>query len=212
MTTGSAAVSVTQSRRTEPEWVVVVVVVIALVAGWLLKTAAESSTIQFTSPEISLSYPASWLREVDPEAGTLFSASNMRSGSLYRSNIAVRMSDALPSLPVGSEAGDIERMTPAITAWSFQRGQELNGFRMLATDSANLGGRLCAMIHYAFVSDPISSPFRKALPVVVEAVDYLVPLGDKAIVVTVAADGMRFADENSRWFQPILSSVAFSGE
>jgi hypothetical protein len=210
MTTTSAAVPVTPARRTEPEWVVVVVVVVALVAGWLLKTTVEGSTIRYASPEISLSYPASWLRDIDPEPGTLFSASNMRSGSLYSSNVAVRVSDALPTLPAGPEAGDIEKLTPAITAWSFQRGQELSGFRVLGTESADLGGRQSAMIRYAFVSDPISSPFRKALPVVVEAADYLVPLGDKVIIVTVAADGMRFEGEDSRWFQPILSSVAFA--
>ena len=210
-TTASAAAPTKGVRRTEPEWVVVVVVVVALVAGWLLKSYVEGSTVAFTSPEVSLSYPALWLRDVNPDAVTLFGASDMRSGSSYSSNVAVYVSAALPSLPAASGQADIEKMTPAITAWSFRRGQELDGFRVLGTEPAQLGGRVGAMIHYAFVSDPISSPFRKALPVVVEAADYLVPLVDKTIILTVAADGMRFGEDNSRWFQPIVRSVAFPG-
>jgi len=172
----------------------------------------ETSTIMFSGPEVSLSYPASWLGEVNSAAGTLFSASDIRSGSLYRTHVTVQVSDALPKLPGGSEKVDIDQMTPAITAWSFQRGQELNGFRVLGTEPAQVGGAPAAVMQYAYVSDPISSPFGRALPVVVEAADYLVPLGEKTVILTVAADGMRFDEENSHWFQPILRSVTLVGK
>jgi hypothetical protein len=212
MTRANADVRTMSVRRNEPEWVVVLVVAAALIAGWWLKTSIENSTILFSGPEVSLNYPASWLREVSPETATLFSASDIRSGSLYRSHVTVQVNDALPKIPGGAGKLDIDQMTPAITAWSFQRGQELSGFRALGTEPAQVGGAPAAVLQYAYVSDPISSPFGRALPVVVEAADYLVPLGEKTVIVTVAADGMRFDEENSRWFQPILRSVTLVGK
>jgi hypothetical protein len=199
-------------RRSEPEWAVVLVVAVALVAGWLLKTSVESSTLQFSSPDLSLNYPSGWLTEINPEAGIIFSASDTRPDSLYRSNFTVQMSDALPALPEKSQGIEIDKLTPAITAWSFQRGQELGAFRVLGTEPTVIGGRQGAVLHYAFVSDPIASPFRQALPVVVEAADYLIPTGDRMLILTAAGDGKRFVEDNTRWFQPILRSVRFAGE
>jgi hypothetical protein len=209
----SANASVQPARRSEPEWVVVLVVVVALVAGWLLKTNVESSTLEFSGPGLSLRYPGGWLQEINPQAGTLFSASDIRSGSLYRSSFVVRTTEALPALPADAQGTEIEKqLTPAVTSWSFQRGQELAAFRVLGTEPAVVGGRQGVMLHYAFVSEPIASPFRQALPVVVEAADYLIPAGDRMLVLTAAADGTRFAEETTRWFQPILNSVRFSDE
>jgi hypothetical protein len=210
MTTTSVAAPTRAVRRSEPEWVVVVVVVVALAAGWLLKSIVEGQTVTFSSPELTLRYPAAWLKEETPDQETIFNASDIRSGSLYHSQVAVHITQALPTLPV--ENVDVEKMSPAITAWAFQRGQQLKGFRTLDTAPAELSGRKGVMMHYVFVSDPISSPYREALPVVVEAMDYLFPAGDKTIILTVAADGMHFEAENSRWFQPILQSVTFTGK
>jgi hypothetical protein len=190
----------------------VIVVVVALVAGWLLKTIVESGTSEYRDASLALSYPAAWVREADSDAGVIFSASDTRSGSLYRTHVTIRSTDALPKLPLDAPGATIDKMTPAITAWSFGRGQELTAFRVLETGPATIGDREGAALHYAFVSEPIASPFRQALPVVVEAIDYLIPAGDSTIVLTVAADGAQFADANVRWFQPTLSSVRFLGE
>lgn len=211
MSTMSMPASVRPARRSEPEWLVVVVVVVALVAGWLLKTVVEAGTSEYVGPDLSLSYPDTWVRETDHDTGVIFSASDMRSGSLYRTNITILSTETLPALPLDAPAA-MDKMTPAITAWSFERGQELTAFRVLETGPARIGGREGAVLHYAYVSEPLASPFRQALPVVVEAMDYLVPAGDRTIVLTVAADGAQFQEANARWFQPILSSVRFAGE
>lgn len=212
MSTLSLSASARPGRRAEPEWVVVVVVVVALLAGWGLKTVVESETATFSGDGVTLAYPAGWVREDNLEGGVIFRASDMRSGSLYPTHVTLAATEALPQLPVDPGAAAFDKMTPAITAWSFQRGQELTAFRVLDTAPTQIGGREGAVLHYAYVAEPLAGPFRQALPVVVEAMDYLIPTGDRTLVLTVAADGAQFQAANVRWFQTLLSSVRLSGE
>ena len=102
-------------------------------------------------------------------------------------------------------------MSAAVTAWTFQQGQQLDSYRVLGTEPVEVDGRKGVRIDYAYVSEPVFSPYRKALPVVGEAVDYLFPGGDGTIIITTAADGMHFG-EGSRQFDAILGSVSFAGK
>jgi hypothetical protein len=208
----SLSASARPVRRSEPEWAVVVVVVVALIAGWVLKTVVESERVTFSGGGVTLEYPAGWVRENNLGAGILFRASDMRSGSLYPTNVTLAATEALPQLPVEPGAAVLDRMTPALTAWSFQRGQELTAFRVLDTAPAGIAGRDGAALHYAYVTEPLADPFRQALPVVVEAMDYLIPVGERTIVLTVAADGAQFQTANARHFQAILTSVRLLAE
>lgn len=194
-------------KRQEPEWVVVAVVAIALLAGWLLKSWVESRTTTFSNSDLTLSYPATWLRELgEPEQGVLFAAQDVRSGSLYATHLSVRVADALPQV----RQENVDPMLSAVTAWTFQRGQELEGYRVLGTEAAQVDNIDGVRIDYAYVSDPIASPYRRALPVVVEAVDYLLPYQGKLYVITLAADASRFEQEEGQ-FEALLRRVDFAG-
>jgi len=210
MTTTSVPTPARPVKREEPEWVVVAVVVVALLIGWMLKSLVESRTVTFSGPALSLNYPATWFREMNPDDGdVIFSAADLGFGSPYRSRVTVRTIEALPRLAgMDDEAASAAAV---ITAWTFQRSRDLDGYRVLSTESTVLDGRRGVRIDYAYVSNPIASPYRKALPVVVEAVDYLFLVGDQTIVITTAADGTQFEQESQR-FATILSSVDFGGE
>jgi hypothetical protein len=97
-----------------------------------------------------------------------------------------------------------------VTAWTFQRGQELEGYRVLGTEAVQVDNIDGVRIDYAYVSDPIASPYRRALPVVVEAVDYLLPYQGKLYVITLAADAGRFEPEAAQ-FEALLRRVDFAG-
>ena len=210
MTTTSVTTPVRPVKREEPEWVVVAVVVVALLIGWMLKSLVESRTVTFSGPALSLSYPATWFRELNPDDGdVIFSATDLGFGSPYRSRVTVRTIEALPQLARMDD--ETSSAAAAVTAWTFQRSRDLDGYRVLGTESTELDGHRGVRINYAYVSNPIASPYRKALPVVVEAVDYLFPVGDQTIVITTAADGTQFEQESQR-FATILSSVDFGGE
>lgn len=210
MTTTSMTTPVRKVKREEPEWVVVAVVVVALLIGWMLKSLVESRTVTFSSSALSLNYPATWFREVNPHDGdVILGVTDLGFGSPYGSRVTVRTIEALPRLARMDD--EASAAAAAVTAWTFQRSQDLDGFRLLSTESTELDGRRGVRVDYAYVSDPIASPYRKALPVVVEAVDYLFPVGDQTIVITTAADGAQFEQESQR-FATILSSVDFGGE
>jgi len=210
MTTTSMTTPVRKVKREEPEWVVVAVVVVALLIGWMLKSLVESRTVTFSSSALSLNYPATWFREVNPDDGdVILGVTDLGFGSPYGSRVTVRTIEALPRLARMDD--EASAAAAAVTAWTFQRSQDLDGFRLLSTESTELDGRRGVRVDYAYVSDPIASPYRKALPVVVEAVDYLFPVGDQTIVITTAADGAQFEQESQR-FATILSSVDFGGE
>ena len=210
MTTTSVTTPARPAKREEPEWVVVAVVVVALLIGWMLKSLVESRTVTFSGSALSLNYPATWFRELNPDDGdVILSATDLGSGSLYRSRVTVRTIELLPQLAgIDDETASA---AAAITAWTFQRSQDLDGYRVLSTESTELDGHRGVRVDYAYVSGPIASPYRKALPVVVEAVDYLFPVGDQTIVITTAADGTQFEQESQR-FATILSSVDFGGK
>jgi hypothetical protein len=194
-------------KRQEPEWVVVAVVAIALLAGWLLKSWVESRTTTFSNSDLTLSYPATWLRELgEPEQGVLFAAQDVRSGSLYATHLGVWIADALPQV----RQENVDPTLSAVTAWTFQRGQELEGYRVLGTQAVQVDNIDGTRIDYAYVSEPIASPYRKALPVVVEAVDYLLPYQGKLYVITLAADASRFESEAGQ-FEALMRRVDFAG-
>lgn len=205
--TTNIAMPVKGVKRQEPEWVVVAVVAIALLLGWLLKSWVESRTTTFSNSDLTLSYPATWLRELgEPQQGVLFTAQDVRSGSLYATHLSVWVADALPQV----RQENVDPTLSAVTAWTFQRGQELEGYRVLGTEAARVDNIDGVRIDYAYVSDPIASPYRRALPVVVEAVDYLLPYQGKLYVITLAADASRFEQEAGQ-FEGLLRRVDFAG-
>ena len=209
MTTTSVTAPARPVKREEPEWVVVAVVVGALLIGWMLKSLVESRTVTFSGPALSVNYPATWFREMNPDDGdVILGVTDLGFGSLYRSRLTVRAIEALPQL---ARVDDEASASATVTAWTFRRSQDLDGYRVLSTGSTELDGHRGVRIDYAYVTDPIASPYRKGLPVVVEAVDYLFPVGDQTIVITTAADGAQFEQESQR-FATILSSVDFDGK
>jgi hypothetical protein len=205
MTTAAiTAKAVKTARREEPEWIVFLVVAIALLAGWFLKMSIEGRSETFTGGNLSISYPASWVREGSaPDQGLALKASNLHSTSLYRPNVAIQLTQAAPALP-----GTEDQLTPTVTTWTFGNSQKLANYRVLGTEKVEVTGQPASRVDYTYVSEPIASPYRRALPVVVEAVDYIILYGDSAYVVTLAADAQQFEAEQGR-FETILSSLRF---
>jgi hypothetical protein len=199
--------AVKTTKREEPEWIVFALVAVALLAGWFLKMFIEGRTETFTDGNIAINYPAAWFREpMAAEQGLALKASDLHSASLYRPTLALQLTQAAPALPGTKE----DRLTPTVTAWTFGNSQNLSNFRVLGTEHVNIAGQNAIRIDYTYVTEPIDSPYRRALPVVVEAVDYIIIAQDQAYVVTVAADAHDFEQAQDE-FKTILDSLAFKG-
>lgn len=181
------------TAQQEPEWVVVLVVLLALLLGWLLKATVADSTILLASNGLAIQYPASWVRNSDPEEGLLWEAANLRSGSAYATRVNGRLlgADQLPMMEEGAE------LVAVANAWSFQQARLLDGYRTLAIDPVTLDGQPAVRIEAGFLAQPPAGALRQRLPVVVEMAEYIVPRGEGYYVITVAADAANMADEGA---------------
>jgi len=179
------------------ELLVIVLVIVALILGWALKSWVQGQTVSFTSDDgvVSLRYPADWLEQVNK--GALLAVSDVRAEGVFKPAFSVAARELNPDFP----------LTPRelVVTMSVQRAEELTGYRVLSVDPATVDGIEATTVSYAYVAEPAGS-LQQTLPVVVEAVDWVVIHEDKAYVFTFAAESANFAQEE-RTFNSILASV-----
>lgn len=175
----------TALRRTRSDrfadWAVIGLVVVALVAGWLVKSSTENAMQAASSDVASFDYPKGWL--VDQSDG--LSAQDARLGSA--SGVATTFS-------VSAEALDGD---PSLNALSTRRtiklSQDLDGFSMLGTKPDNINGESAVTLSYAYVIVPEAGTAGSArLPVVVQATDTLVKHNGQLYVVHFNSDANSF--------------------
>ncbi len=185
--------------KQEPEWVVVLLVVALLAAGFFMMTAVTGQKVAYENDVLSFSHPAGWNRNTtfgatsasgaDLTAGelvSLYGVRDLRARSAYKSEIGVL------ALDMGGDATDPVRM--ALARLQFAYAGELGEFKVLGTEKVKVGDVECVVLRYAFVADPNpDSPFA---PVVVEASELIVPVAgkNKVMVVRLRYDESRTPD------------------
>ena len=86
-----------------------------------------------------------------------------------------------------------------------QRGA-LTGYHFLSSTPATVGGAKATRVEYAFVAQPIDQPRRASLPVVVQAIEYIVLGKANAYYLTLAAPENDFENAQAQMDQ-ILKTV-----
>ncbi|MEA2575873.1 MAG: hypothetical protein QOH93_3171 [Chloroflexia bacterium] len=194
-------------RRTTNERVsallVVLITLVALVAGFLLRNSTESATKSFTTPyNLTVSYPEGW-RINDKDAANRVVMSEPGSGRFPNTfevtNVVV---DA--SAPFTDVLGSVGQNLAA------SRGTNLTAYRVLSiqNQAGDTGNRsplmikgLPAMItRYAYVSTP-NSVLTEGLPTVVVGTDYLLRKDNRVYVFTVQSTEQNEADAKARFEQ-----------
>ncbi len=174
------------------ETTVVIVTVIALLAGWFYKSSVENRSVAFESDGVSAALPAGWLRS---EA----------EGDLIRTTD--RTSAGFPTTYAISKLAVAADITPARAA-SFQthdRSQQLTGFRVLNQQTVLVNGQEAYQVSYVFVeSDPNLT--QADIPSVVLGMDYTLVTDGQAITVSYWADEHEF-EPGLNLFNRFLSSV-----
>jgi hypothetical protein len=161
--------------------------ILALLAGWALKSWVEGKATTFSDRDaaLSLAYPASWA----PQAvkGTLLSIRDLRSEGRFKSSfsVAVRELEAAGSAPVQD----------MVEPFTEERGEELTAYRVLEVRDMEVDGVPAVSISYAYIDEPSESPFQTSLPVVVHGTDVLVSHGTRLYVFTFAAPATTFAQQ-----------------
>jgi hypothetical protein len=165
--TVSAAQVRSRARRRDRwvSWLVLGLFLLALVVGAVLKTLAESRSVEYRGDGFRLNYPAGWVRRTSLQPPYLFQVEDLGAAPT-RTTVTVQRRPLPQHDPLGVVWRDlsIERKSD---------GQHWAGYRELSLESnAQLDGRTVLHTTFAYVEmEP--DPFQLSLPVVMHGEDYL---------------------------------------
>ncbi len=173
-----------RSRRRDrwATWIVIGVFALALAIGAVLKTLAESRSVEYRGDNFRLNYPAGWVRQANPHPPYLFQVEDL--GAVPgRTTIAVQRRPMPQHDPLGVVQRDLTIERRSDPAWA--------GYRELSRESdARVDGWEGLHVTFAYVEmDP--DPFRLSLPVVMHGEDYLFVGKTGVVIFTLTA-----AEEN----------------
>ena len=178
MTTTTAPRRIHRDRFAD--WAVIGLVVIALLAGWLIKSGAEGATQSLSSEVGSFNAPIGW--RSDKSNGLAAQDTRTASGVPTTFSLTTEALDGDPSLNALS------------TRRTIKLAQDLDGFSMLGTKSDTVNGEAATTLHYAYVVVPeAGTAGSERLPVVVEATDTLIKRGGQLVVVRFSGESSSFA-------------------
>jgi hypothetical protein len=200
------------------ECLIIGLVILALIAGWVLKVSIQGQMATFASEALSVRYPVDWLLGKDEEA--LFTVRDPDSTSTFNTTFSARVE------PLGEvqeqeyvfkvegvdasvkPLGQITGLNAASNRIVMRRNKELKEYNVLSARATTLMGQEALAIEYAYVDSPragwASAP---SLPVVVQAVDTVTVKDDQVYIFTYAADANVFAQEKDT-LAAILESVS----
>lgn len=178
--------SVRTRRDRWADWAVIVVLVVALLLGWAVKTVAEGQRVTYTNAEAGLTvrYPQGWLLRTDPKLA--FHALDPGAGA-FRTTYQVRVSPIDATVPLTST------LNMALNDASLARAQGKTAYRLFDIHAGpDVGGRPTMEATYAYVVEG-TDLFVQQMPVVVEGIDIALVKGDRVYVFSLSAAEDAFA-------------------
>jgi hypothetical protein len=156
------------------EITVIIVTLVALLAGWLYMGSVESRALPFEAGGIKASVPMGWIQS-EPSGDVLVQVRQ-------RASAGFQTAYTVTQQPLTADSG----LNEVVSLLTIEYGQKLTAFRVLSQQAVTVGGREAYEVSYAYVeSDPNIS--HRDLPVVVRGLDYIFLNGDKAVIVTYRA-------------------------
>lgn len=173
-----------EGKREEPEWLVWIVVAVALALGGLLAYSVQAQVKTAAAANMTLAYPASWTPS--SEAGAAFAALDLQRGGIFGARVSMRQKAKSAVFPAQGSVDD------AAANWGMMRQGQLQGFRLLDIERMSVQGHEGAQIEYAFLLDPPASSVSGAMPALMRGVDTLTVSGENVYVLTFAAESQQF--------------------
>lgn len=177
------------------ELTVILVTVVALIAGWFYKSGVENASIPFSAEGITAQAPKGWL-QAELSGAELLRTVDINSNGFGATYVIRKI--AITSEATTSEVASLVTLNYA---------KDLLAFRMLDQRELSVYGRDAYEINYVFVeSNPDLT--HAQIPSVVRGTDYVFLNGDHAIVVSFQADEKNYDTDLGR-FHRFLESLNF---
>jgi hypothetical protein len=176
-------------------------VLVALIAGLLVRNSVVSETRSFSGANVALNFPASWVEQTQP--GKLLSVSEGLGSSAAAAALTVQQR---PYTKLGPD-GAPQTFDDNVLSWTVLAGKDLVAYRVLGTTQTSIKGVPAALVDYAYVQTHSSSGVA-SLPLVVRAQALLAQRGDQLVVITFAAPTDAWDSAAGQW-QAIQNSIAF---
>ncbi len=179
----------------EPEWLVVLTLVIALALGAALVYGLAAQTSALTLQGASVRYPADWHASTASESGAL------RAGPALgaRAGVALQvLRDLDPAAPVTLDELAAQR--------EFAAAQTLDAYRTLSSESKALDGKSGLLVRYADVQEAPGRRQQATLPAVIVGMAWIGTSNGKAYVISLEDEAAGFA-ANERRYLAILNGA-----
>lgn len=162
------------------DWVVVLILAVALILGWVVMAQADGrrETFSDATQGLTVSYPRDWL--LKSGEGVVFEAVDPASGG-SKTTYQVHVS------PIDATAPLTSSLAVVLNDASLARAQEGTAYRLFDLTPGNqVHGQPTMEATYAYVVEG-TNPFIQRLPAVVQGLDVAVPHGDRAFVFSLLA-------------------------
>ncbi len=171
----------TQAQRHDRwvNWIVIAVFVLALLGGWVVKTAAEGRTVAYTENGLDVRYPAGWMR-ANVQAPVLLQVEDK----------TTKTAITLEKRPVPTGADPLAAIQQNLT---LERGRQWTAYRALETrQGTEFAGHQGLMVTFAYV-EANPDPFKQKAPVVMKGTDFIFAVGNEIYLVTLTATEANYA-------------------
>lgn len=177
---------------------VAIVVIVALVIGFIISQIVINRAKTYHEPDsaFQLQYPARWT-DAESLQDVLLKVEDPAADSAYKTSLTVETRELDPSAP--------PTMQTLVDRRVEQRSQ-LTAYHFLSNNETKVAGAPAQELRYTYVVQPIDTPRRASLPVVIIARDYIVLTPTRSYYLTLAAPENEFENASAR-MDAILQSV-----
>jgi len=192
MTTNATAKRTIDWGKRLPDLAVVLLILVALGAGWLLKTGVENRSQAFSGGGVSAQVPAGWLR-LNPSGSEVLHAID-RSASGFSTTYLIE------ALPVAADAqpGQVASLV------TLARGKALTAYRVLNQQDVLVQGQKATEIEYVYV-ESAANLSHAIYPAVVHGLDFIFIQNGKATIVGYRADQAAFDADLGRFYRFLVT-------
>lgn len=186
-------------RDEEPEWLVWALVAGMIVIGLLVRTIFVARTVEVTTDNLSVAYPANWISMTTDDPYDVLARSEPMMSDPFPANVRIMQ------MPVTELSTTADSLDDFALKWSDRQTEDLEGYRVLSIEPVSVQGTDAARINYAYIAEPLLGG-PGAMPVVARGQDVLIPHDATLTVVRFVADADVYDTLGTTW-ERILGSL-----